>query len=245
MKEQLKRLRDLQGLDLEKDALKENVEKLRSKLTEATAFLDSLSSALEQQKEQLEGTRALQADKEKELRETESRLNEAKTKFHAVTNSREYAAAEREVEGFKKLVAQLQEEIGQLTTALSEAEASIQEKQSKIEALRDELVAEQRSVEAAAESTEARAANIEKKVRELASAIRPDILGRYRFIRSRRPGKAIVAAVDGACTGCFMRLPPQLYIELQRGETLEACQNCNRILYYPQTEEERQAAAEG
>ena len=29
-----------------------------------------------------------------------------------------------------------------------------------------------------------------------------------------------------------MALPPQQYIEVQRGNTLEICPSCNRILYF-------------
>ncbi len=29
-----------------------------------------------------------------------------------------------------------------------------------------------------------------------------------------------------------MALPPQLFIQIQRGETLETCPSCQRILFY-------------
>ncbi|MDA8136352.1 MAG: C4-type zinc ribbon domain-containing protein [Desulfobacteraceae bacterium] len=32
--------------------------------------------------------------------------------------------------------------------------------------------------------------------------------------------------------GCFMNIPPQLYIEVQRGKSLISCPQCSRILYH-------------
>ncbi|MBW2734063.1 MAG: hypothetical protein JRH20_16875, partial [Deltaproteobacteria bacterium] len=53
-----------------------------------------------------------------------------------------------------------------------------------------------------------------------------------------RGGIGVVRAAEGACSGCHMRLPPQLYNILQRNETIEQCPNCQRIIYYIPEEEE-------
>lgn len=232
MKQQLKLLRQLQELDLEKDKLEERVGKDRERLQIAGSVLEGLSADLGAQREQLEGTRGLHRSKRLEVEETQDRLNDAKNKFHGVTNSREYAAAEREVEGFKKSIAQIEEEVGQLANAIAEAESLIAEREAKIGELRKELAEDEAAVDAAAKEIEGRAGDISKQIKTLSKDIQAPVIGRYRFIRSRRPGRAVVSAADGACTGCFMRLPPQLYIELQRGSKLETCQNCQRILYY-------------
>jgi len=37
---------------------------------------------------------------------------------------------------------------------------------------------------------------------------------------------------NGTCQGCNMNIPPQLYNQLQRGDTIELCGTCNRIIYW-------------
>src|SRR5699024_12653507 len=57
-------------------------------------------------------------------------------------------------------------------------------------------------------------------------------IARYEFICTRLPGRVIVPARDGACTGCHMMAPPQVYNELQIGDKVIQCPSCKRILYY-------------
>ncbi|MDX9720026.1 MAG: C4-type zinc ribbon domain-containing protein [Myxococcota bacterium] len=243
MKEQIRRLRELQALDLERDRLSEDVEKLRSKLGEATSLLDSLLGALNAQKAQLQETKLTHATKVAERNKAEHDHNEAKSKFRNVTNSREYAAAEREMETFRKISTQLEEEVSSLSAAIEVAEASIASMEEKVNGLEQELEAERASVEEAAQIAVSKSSGIEERTKALAVGIRADIITRYRFIRSRRAGEAVVAAVDGACTGCFMRVPPQLYIRLQKRDTLEVCENCQRILFFPEEAEEAASAS--
>jgi len=58
------------------------------------------------------------------------------------------------------------------------------------------------------------------------------LLQRYQMIFSRRAGLAVALAKSGTCQGCRMRLPPQLYNEIQKHLQIHFCPNCQRILYY-------------
>ncbi len=78
----------------------------------------------------------------------------------------------------------------------------------------------------------------------LAKQLRPDVLKRYGTIKMRR-GLAVVAVRDGTCRGCNMNIPPQLYNTLQRGNSLELCPNCNRIIYWARLLEETTDAPAG
>ena len=44
----------------------------------------------------------------------------------------------------------------------------------------------------------------------------------------RRPAVAIVS--NETCLGCRVGIPPQLYIEILKGEKIVACGTCQRIL---------------
>jgi predicted nucleic acid-binding Zn-ribbon protein len=66
---------------------------------------------------------------------------------------------------------------------------------------------------------------------------------RYEFISGRRPGRAVVPAREGRCTGCNMMLPPQLFNELQLNTKILQCTNCQRVLYFETEEEQKRASA--
>lgn len=52
-----------------------------------------------------------------------------------------------------------------------------------------------------------------------------DVLGRA----GRRP--VVVAARGGYCSGCYLRLPPQLDSTIRRRQSLCSCPHCRRLLY--------------
>ena len=54
---------------------------------------------------------------------------------------------------------------------------------------------------------------------------------RYKLLMSRRAGVAVVEARDGACTGCHMHLPPQMYNSLFVVQEIQTCPHCSRLLF--------------
>ena len=49
-------------------------------------------------------------------------------------------------------------------------------------------------------------------------------------------------ARDGGCTVCHVRMRPQMFNEVRRGETLVQCESCLRILYFVPQEPSTQAS---
>ena len=78
---------------------------------------------------------------------------------------------------------------------------------------------------------EAKIAELRVERDKLAAEVKPDVLKRYGSIRMRR-GLAVVSVRNGTCQGCNMNIPPQLYNVLQRGQTIETCPSCHRIIYW-------------
>ena len=59
------------------------------------------------------------------------------------------------------------------------------------------------------------------------------------FERGRQLGRGIAVAgvVDAVCQVCRMNIPPQLYNELMRLDSMRFCPNCQRIIYWLDHEE--------
>ncbi len=232
MDKQLAMLIELQKIDLAQEALRTDVDKKRAKVEADSDLLADLGMALEKQTSELDESRALLNNKLGELDGAQKGHDHANEKLNAVTNSRDYASLEREAENFKRMIAQLEGEIETLKKAVAEAEEANAQHRSEYDALNESIASAQKEADEAASAIESQVAALQAQSTELAKSIQPQILARYRFIRSRRSGEAIVSASGGTCTGCHMRLQPQAFIVLQRQNSLECCQNCQRILYY-------------
>ena len=232
MKEQLALLRELQNIDLELDEITKRKKEILSRLQENTGFLEKLVDDLNVQKSEVDEIRALQGQKRDDLKETEEQLNSRQKRLREVGSAKEYNAVEKEIEGFKKSHEQLEEELLHLLEVIESTQRSINEKEEKIVQLCEGIASDEADAEAQLASLDAEIASHQSRQNEARSQVSKRVVHKYDFIRSRRPGLAIVAAKDSHCEGCFMALPPQQYIEVQRGDTLQICPSCNRILYF-------------
>ncbi len=70
----------------------------------------------------------------------------------------------------------------------------------------------------------------EERIAELRMTIPLPILGHYeRMVARGKKGVAVVA--HQTCTGCHMRVPLAVVLELSHGEDVRLCDNCQRYLY--------------
>jgi predicted nucleic acid-binding Zn-ribbon protein len=90
-------------------------------------------------------------------------------------------------------------------------------------------VAELRQKEASYEKEMADEAR-QRKERE--KGIPLELLSKYRMLLEKRHGVAVARVIQGVCQACNMNLRPQLFIELQKQDSLIICPNCNRILFW-------------
>lgn len=233
---QLETLRELQKVDLAQEELRidvdnrrEIIEELKDKLRDAENELDDLSNELSEQRGEL-------SKKQLVLEENQKGFEHANTKLNAATNSRDYAALEREVENFRKASLLMEEEIKKLDARIADLTVKVNSSQDEFDTLKTKVDSEESEVNALEASIETQVAELTAKSAELSKKVQPQILARYRFIRSKRTGPAVVSASTGICSGCHMKLQPQAFIILQRQKTLECCQNCQRIIYFDRAE---------
>ena len=54
----------------------------------------------------------------------------------------------------------------------------------------------------------------------------------YNTLKEKRQGVGVVSVKKETCQGCFVNIPPQMFIEVQKNHEIVRCPNCNRILYW-------------
>ena len=231
MKEQLKLLIELQRHDARLQEL-EGMKKVWPQKLEALGLdLKKVEALLARERAQLEESESWRRRQASEAKDEEARVLAAKQKAGLVKNAKEMMASERELQTTRKMAQERAEEVEKLGSAVEEAKKSIEQHTADFEALKthvaeEEKVAAQKIAEIEAQMVE------ERKLREVAAArVRPDVMKKYSAIRMRR-GLALVPVKNGTCQGCNMNIPPQLYNIIQRGDSIELCGTCNRIIYW-------------
>jgi predicted nucleic acid-binding Zn-ribbon protein len=109
----------------------------------------------------------------------------------------------------------------------------------EVKAAEAELKTRQTTIAAERKALEAEAAALEKTATETAAArvdaarqLSPAALKLFEHVSKQRKGLAVAEARDGGCTVCHVRMRPQMFNEVRRGENLVQCESCLRILYF-------------
>jgi predicted nucleic acid-binding Zn-ribbon protein len=95
-----------------------------------------------------------------------------------------------------------------------------------------EAEAEKKKLEQEIRSIDAVVTDLKKTRDTLLSIVDEDLKTTYSTLIERRDGLAVVNVKNGVCRGCFMSIPPQLFIEATRNRQVILCPSCNRIFYF-------------
>ncbi len=231
MRDQLKRLEELQRYDAQIQELTNALKAIPAKLEASQADFARVETLLNNERAQLGESQRYYAEQKGQLQTEESSASGAKNKLSLAKNSKEYVAAQREMEQTRESVQNREQEIAKLIEAVQVKEKLLAERAAELEVLR-------KSIDKDAEVGRKKMAELDGKIAEIkvdrdkvATGIRPDVLKRYGAIRMRR-GLAVTTVRNGTCQGCNMNVPPQLYNILQRGNSIETCPYCHRIVYW-------------
>jgi predicted nucleic acid-binding Zn-ribbon protein len=239
LRDQLKFLEELQRHDARLLEMEGMLKAIPAKIKGMQADLKRVEDMLAQERSQLSETERYKSDQEFSLRNDEQMLQKAKIKLQAVKNTKEFMATQRELENTRKMAQDREEEVLKLMNALTASRESIGAHEKDVEVIRDTVAKEEAAAQGEMTKLEREIAAARVGRDEVAKNVRQDVMRRYSSIRLKR-GLAVVPVKNGTCQGCNMNIPPQLYNVLQRGESLETCPNCNRIIYWDRLMDEAQ-----
>ncbi len=232
MNPELSQLLALQETDIEIKQLNQEIVSLPARQQEIERqFAESVKEFLDLRK-QFDDAQADKSRLETSLSDEQTRLDKFREDLMKATNQREYETAVREIDVARKTISSLETDILKLMEQLEKLEAQVAERSPAIENRRtevDEQIARTAaSVAGHRERLATLTADREQKLRSLGQNTRAT----YERVSKMRSGLALAEARDYMCTGCRMKIRPQVYNDIRRGETIFNCENCGRILYY-------------
>jgi predicted nucleic acid-binding Zn-ribbon protein len=244
LRDQLKRLEELQRHDAKIQELENALKAVPAKMAANQADLARVEALLGSERAQLVETERYYSEQKGQLEQDEENVTGAKHKLAQAKNSKEYMAAQRETETRRDGVVSREAEVAKLVEAIEAKKKVLGERAKSVEEVRA-------SVEKDGELARVRIAEIEEKIAairverdQIARDVKPEVLKRYSGIRIRR-GLAVVGVRNGTCRGCNMNIPPQLYNVLQRGSSIETCPSCHRIIYWEDLMKETESTKGG
>jgi predicted nucleic acid-binding Zn-ribbon protein len=99
-----------------------------------------------------------------------------------------------------------------------------------------EVQEEVKELEKEIKTADSTVAKLKQERERLLTEVSRDLKARYNVLIEKRSGLAVVNVKNGTCLGCFMNIPPQLFIEVMKNSEALTCPSCNRILCYEEEE---------
>lgn len=231
LEEELKALYQLQTLDSLVDEIRILRGELPVEVQELESTIDSLKLRIAKQQEEIENLEKMIAEKKNSAKDSQSLIKKYESQQNKVRNNREFESLTKELE-FQKLEIQLSEKrvkeykasIAAKQELMKQSEDLLAEKNKDLKAKKDEL-------EKIVSETEKEEKDLLKKSNEAKSHIDKLLLEAYNRIRPNfKNGLAVVTVERGACSGCFIKIPPQRQTEITAHKKLVVCEHCGRML---------------
>lgn len=234
MRQVLIDLYQIQKIDLsirederQQDALPKPLSGQEQKLAALEAEVKTLTA---QRDTTIAEARALQVsiDVERDkVRKWESRLDD-------IRNQREFQALQRETEGQKRATRDAEAKLQELHLAQEDIERKLENLEVQLADDNATCSTERNRVGKLVSALRERIDSKRKTRDDLVPQVPKALFRKYDAIRAKRMGMGLSMVSQGCCVGCHMRLPPQLYNTLQRGDDILQCPSCFRIIFWEQ-----------
>lgn len=236
-KEQIDTLVELQAIDTKTTQIEAYLKEVPLKIEELDAHIDEFGQTVAEQETALSELKKKYRDDEAGVKANQDLIRKSNQKLPAVKTNKEYQAILKEIEELRKKNSRIEDE---MLTALDKMEAEekqLSEKNEAFEKLKQEIQQEKDSLQEAYQTEKEKLDALKSDWDKVSEKMDPQLLKRFLSVRAQTKNAAIVAAVNAVCQGCYMNIPPQMYNELQRIDSLKFCPHCHRIIYWKETTE--------
>jgi predicted nucleic acid-binding Zn-ribbon protein len=231
LKEQTQILVKLQSIDSRKKKISSMLSKVDDRIGGLDLQLDESRAIVEKSEAELDDLRKKYRETETELNMNAPRIEKSKEKLRAVKNNKEYQSLLKEIEDLKNKSSLMEDDMLECLEAIERSEVSLKESEAEFKAIEDRIQQEKETVAKESEKGRLELETLNKEWEQVALAVDPAIMRTFEKIRQKVGGVTIAPVINAVCQACNMNIPPQLYNELLRFDSLKYCPNCQRIIY--------------
>lgn len=230
----LKALVELQEIDLRIREIEKDRQQIPTRMSEIEAVLSGKQQELATERNLLDESELSRRMLESDLKAEKEKIKKWEARLNEIKSNRDFQALSREIEAARKANLGIEDEILRKMQEIEDLKTSIARREEDLALEQKKLSAERALLQQKLDSLNARLSEEEAVRQKSLVKASGRWLRQYDTIRKRRDGVAVVAVLDEHCQGCNMGIPPQLYRIVLKGEEVETCPFCHRILYYKQ-----------
>jgi predicted nucleic acid-binding Zn-ribbon protein len=232
LKAQLELLWELQKIDLEIRSIKEERERYPKEMKKLDERQKVEGERVQMEKEKIESLEKTRRQKEGQLNLEQEKIKRAEGRMSEVKTNKEYQALLSEIDTIKEANSRMEEEILQVLDEIDELKKDLSKREKEVGITLEKIEVERKKLKEKM-AYDDKVWNEQMERREvLSKQIESKLFKLYNTLQERRQGVGVVNVKNETCQGCFVNVPPQMFIEVQKNDALIRCPNCNRILYW-------------
>jgi len=231
LREQTENLVKLQSIQSGKKRINAMLSKVDKKFSDLDRELVASRAIVDKKEGNLENQRKKYREIESELNMNAPRIDKSKEKLRAVKNNKEYQSLLKEIEDLKKQSSSMEDNMLECLEQTEKLEAAINESATEFQSIKEHIQYEKEDVGKAAEKGKLELETLNTEWEQVSAAVAPEILKTFEKTRQLVGGVTIAPVINAVCQGCHMNIPPQLYNDIQRFDSLKYCPSCQRIIY--------------
>ena len=219
--------------------------KLKAYLRDLPVQIQNLDQKLEQFTRKVETDTEFIAELNKKYRTYESdlqlnlgKIEKSEEKLRSVKTNKEYQSSLKEIEDVKAINSKIEDQMLEFLEQIEAAEQSLIESKQQSLRMVEEISRNKKALLQAVEHSKKDLAALGSERDAVAAALDAELLDIFkRQLMKQGDGIAIVEVKNAICQGCHMNIPPQMYNELHRGNSLKYCPSCERVIYWQDQDE--------
>ncbi len=220
---------DLQAIDAGLDGIRDTQESFAPKLDNIKEDIVLLSGAEAEYKSELATKEVERRDLRDKVEQLKGLIAQSKEKIAQIANNKEYFAVLKELEHNQKQLERQELELAGLVEEIDSIKEQIAENDKDMAAKNEEMAIEEKAISTKVATLERKIKSGERGRQTKTKGLEQAFMRRYLRIRKRYKN-AVVAVENGTCLGCNVNVPPQVYIDLLKGQEMMSCPNCQRIM---------------
>lgn len=239
MREHLELLWELQKIDLDLKAIEFERDRYPKELMKLDEKQNAEREKLHKEREKLESLEKVRRQKEQALLAEQDKIKRSEGRMTEVKTNKEYQALLSEIEAFKEAASRSEEEVLLVMDEIDELKKHLAKREKETAVLLEKGETEKKRIQERMAEDEVVWKEKTQRKDALAKLVEKKLFTLYNTLKEKRQGIGMVSVRHETCQGCFVNVPPQMFIEVQKNNCLIRCPNCNRILFWDENGEKK------
>jgi predicted nucleic acid-binding Zn-ribbon protein len=232
-KHQIKLLANLQRLETQLLKLQQRLNRLTEKRKKLDDKFQRIETLLTEGSDKLSQQQKRYRDLEANTQDNMIQAKKSEEKLSSVKNNKEYKATLKEIEDFTAKNNKIEDEMLTLLEMIEMTEKEVRAHQEEKQRISSDITSEKTAIDEEYQHGLQEIEQLKKASDNTLDQLDPANRKSFLAVKAQQADRLAVAPVnDAVCRGCHMNIPPQMYNELQRCDSLRYCPHCDRIIYW-------------